>query len=118
MPTFQSLHWDTLSKENLSPQFSRQAVHSESMTMARVYLKQGCSVPEHSHPNEQISIIESGALQFTLEGVVKVARAGDILVIPPNVPHAAIALEDVVGIDIFSPPRQDWIAGTDAYLRK
>lgn len=88
------------------------------MTVARVYLNKGCIVPEHSHPNEQVSMMEQGALRFVFPGEEVVLRAGEVLRIPSNVPHSAEALEDSVGIDLFSPPRADWIAGNDAYLRR
>jgi len=111
---------DSIPKEQLNPAFARQAIHTDSMTVAKVYLKAGCSVPEHHHPNEQVSIIYEGALRFVFapDGKEVVVRAGDTLQIPANLPHAAVALEDTVGLDIFSPPRQDWISGNDAYLRK
>ena len=89
--------------------------------LARIDLKQGATVPRHSHSNEQISWIVSGALLFTLgqpgAEQQQVVRAGEVLIISGNVPHAAEALEDTVDFDIFAPPRQDWIAKDDAYLR-
>jgi quercetin dioxygenase-like cupin family protein len=96
---------------------SRQMVHTEQLTVARLVLKKGAAVPEHRHVNEQFSIIESGALQFTLGERKIVVRGGESLAIGPNEPHAAEALEDTCAIDIFTPPRQDWISGDDAYLR-
>lgn len=114
----QLYHWDEIEKEQLSPTFSRQVIHSDTMTVARVYLKKGCLVPEHSHHNEQISMIEQGALKFVLGGVEKVLRAGEVLRIPPHLPHSAEAMEDCVATDLFSPPREDWIRGDDSYLRK
>ncbi len=88
------------------------------MTVARLYLRKGSSVPEHSHHNEQISMIEQGSLKFVIAGQETVVKAGQVLRIPPNVPHSAEALEDSVAVDLFSPPREDWIRGDDAYLRK
>ena len=102
----------------MSETFARQVIHSDNMTVARVYLRKGCSVPEHSHHNEQISMMERGALKFVMGGVERVLRAGEVLRIPPHVPHSAEALEDCVAMDLFSPPREDWIRGDDAYLRK
>jgi quercetin dioxygenase-like cupin family protein len=75
-------------------------------------------VPLHSHENEQITYILEGALKFALQGQDIVVHAGEILIIPANVPHSAEALEDTVDLDLFCPPRADWIDGTDAYLRK
>jgi quercetin dioxygenase-like cupin family protein len=85
--------------------------------LARVLLKKGAHVPLHSHHNEQITYILDGALQFAIEGREIVVHAGEVLCIPPYVPHEAFALEDTVDLDIFSPPRQDWIDRDDAYLR-
>jgi quercetin dioxygenase-like cupin family protein len=87
--------------------------------LARIFLRRGAVVPRHSHRNEQITYVLEGALEFTLDdGEVMVVRAGELLVIPPDVPHQAVALEDTLDLDVFAPPRADWIAGTDAYLRK
>lgn len=88
------------------------------MTIARLEMQQGSFVPEHSHHNEQITTIEKGRLKFVLGGREVVIGAGESLQIPPNLPHSAEALEDSVAVDVFSPPREDWIRGDDAYLRK
>lgn len=88
--------------------------------IAHVYFKKGDDVPRHSHDNEQITYILHGALQFwfgAADGREIIVRAGEVLVIPSNVPHRALALEDTLDVDIFNPPRQDWLTGTDAYLR-
>ncbi|HEX3437869.1 MAG TPA: cupin domain-containing protein [Pseudacidobacterium sp.] len=105
--------------EHLNPLLDRQFVHGEQAMLSRLFLRKGCIVPEHSHHNEQITYILEGALRFRLNGdeVVTVA-ACEMLVIPPNVKHSAEALEDTVDLDVFAPPREDWIQGTDAYLRK
>jgi quercetin dioxygenase-like cupin family protein len=86
--------------------------------LARIVLKKGCVVPTHQHPNEQIAYIVSGALQFDVSGTVHTVSAGEVLVIPANVPHSAVALEDTVDFDLFAPPRQDWLANDDSYLRQ
>lgn len=86
--------------------------------LARIILRKGSIVPTHSHDNEQITYVLEGALKFVIEGKELIVRGGEILVIPSNVPHSAEALEDTVDLDIFCPPRADWINGTDAYLRK
>jgi quercetin dioxygenase-like cupin family protein len=114
----QCYDWSTVEREQLNPNFARQVIHGDSMTVAKVYLKKGCVVPEHSHPNEQISMMEQGALRFVLGGKEVVVKAGETLRIPANEPHSAEALEDSVATDLFSPPRQDWISGDDAYLRR
>ena len=89
--------------------------------LAHVYFTKGGTVPKHAHDNEQITYVLDGCLRFFLgddgDEVVDV-RAGEVLVIPPNLPHAAEALEDTLDVDIFNPPRQDWLDGTDAYLRQ
>src|SRR5258708_3453117 len=110
--------WESVEKEQMNTLFFRQGIHGETMTVARVSLLKGCMVPEHSHHNEQMSMLEQGALKFVIGGVEKVVRAGEVLRIPPNVPHSAEALEDSVAVDLFSPIREDWIRGDDAYLRK
>ncbi len=86
--------------------------------LARILLKKGCVVPWHSHVNEQVSSIFEGALKFWIDGKEIVVGPGEVLTIPPNMPHKAEALEDTVAIDVFNPPRADWINKTDSYLRK
>jgi len=114
----QMYEWDLVEKEQLNPLFARQVIHGDTITVARVYLSKGCVVPEHHHPNEQISMMEQGALKFVLAGQEKIVRAGEVLRIPPNLPHSAEALEDSVGVDVFAPVREDWVRGDDAYLRR
>jgi quercetin dioxygenase-like cupin family protein len=104
--------------EHLTPMIDRQYVHGEQAMLARLLLRKGCVVPEHSHANEQITYVLEGALQFQIQGQEIVVGAGEMLVIPANVPHGAVALEDTIDLDVFCPPRADWIAGTDSYLRK
>ena len=115
--TATAYRWDEITPEQMNPLLTRQFVTGEQSMLARIVLKQGSSVPEHSHANEQIAYILSGALEFTIGGEKIVVREGGVLVIPAHVPHAAYALEDTVDLDIFAPPRQDWIDGTDADLR-
>ena len=110
--------WEKVEKEHLNPSLARQVIHGETMTVARMYLRKGCAVPEHSHHNEQISIMEQGAAKFTLDGVERVMKAGEVVRIPPHVPHSVEALEDSVALDLFSPRREDWLRGDDAYLRR
>jgi len=90
----------------------------QDIMVARVLLKKGCVVPMHSHHNEQISYILEGALKFEIDGKQITVAAGEVLCIPPNMPHRATALEDTVDLDVFSPPRADWIGKTDHYLRR
>ncbi len=104
--------------EHLNPLIDRQFVAGERSMLARIILRKGSIVPQHSHDNEQITYVLEGALKFVIEGRELIVRSGEILVIPSNLPHSAEALEDTVDLDIFCPPREDWISGTDAYLRK
>jgi quercetin dioxygenase-like cupin family protein len=112
------IRWDEVPVETLNPLLSRQVVVGTNLMVARVLLKKGSVVPTHHHYNEQVAYIESGALQFTIEGKEVTVRAGECLCIPPNVPHSAVALEDTVDIDYFNPPREDWLNKTDDYLRR
>jgi quercetin dioxygenase-like cupin family protein len=113
-----TLHrWSDIQPEAMSPTLTRQYVSGEQAMLARIVLKKGCVVPTHQHPNEQIAYILSGALEFNVAGTVHVVREGEILVIPGGVPHSATALEDTVDLDLFAPPRQDWLANDDSYLR-
>ena len=108
-------------KEPVTELLSRRLVTSERMMLAHVYLEKGCIVPQHSHENEQITYILEGALHFWIgEGGEEevTVRAGEVLVIPSNVLHKAEALENTLDVDIFSPPRQDWLDNTDDYLRQ
>jgi quercetin dioxygenase-like cupin family protein len=111
-------NWNTVPLENLSPLVSRRVIHTQHMTIAKLTLKKGAVVPLHHHENEQITMMESGALRFEMGGRNIVVRTGDVLPIPPNLPHMVEALEDTLATDVFTPPREDWIRGDDAYLRK
>lgn len=117
--TPQPLHtrWTDLELETLNPLIQRHFVVGDQIMLARILLKKGAEVPRHSHANEQVTWILEGALQFSIDGRELVVRAGEVLCIPPHVPHAARALEDTVDVDVFTPPRQDWITKDDAYLR-
>jgi len=111
--------FDSIPVEHLSPLIDRQFVYGERAMLARLVLRKGAIVPRHSHENEQITYVLEGALRFTMgDGRVITVGAGQVLVIPSNMPHQAEVLEDTIDLDIFDPPRADWIAGTDAYLRK
>lgn len=118
MPEVRHESFHKLAVEHLNPLLERQFVSAEKAMLARLLLRKGCIVPMHHHENEQITYILEGALKFTLDGREIVVRAGEVLVIPPNAPHSAEALEDTIDLDVFTPPREDWLAGTDAYLRK
>ena len=110
--------WNAIPVEQLNPSLTRQAIHSERMTVARLRLVKGVTVPEHHHHHEQISMVEQGALRFLLDGREQIVRAGEVLVIPPEVSHGVEVLEDTVVTDLFAPGREDWLRGDDAYLRR
>jgi quercetin dioxygenase-like cupin family protein len=116
--TLQYLPWEQVELEDINPLFQRQMIVGQEVMLARVLLKKGCIVPLHSHVNEQLTYILEGALKFWIDNQEIVVRAGQVLTIPPNMPHKAEALEDTVDLDIFHPPRADWLSKSDSYLRK
>jgi quercetin dioxygenase-like cupin family protein len=112
--------WQEMPAEPLKGSISRKLITADRMMIAHVYFKKGDDVPQHSHENEQLTYILEGTLHFWFgaDGSREITvRAGEVVVIPSNVPHRALALEDTLDVDVFCPPRQDWLAGTDAYLR-
>jgi quercetin dioxygenase-like cupin family protein len=113
----QYVPWHTIPLEELNPLLQRQFVVGQDIMLARVLLKKGCIVPEHSHHNEQLTYILDGALKFWIDGKEIVVHSGEVLCIPAHMPHKAEALEDTVDLDVFNPPRADWINKTDQYLR-
>jgi quercetin dioxygenase-like cupin family protein len=120
-PPVTHYRWTDIPEEAVTAQLSRRLVTGDRMMLAQVYLEKGCIVPKHSHENEQITWILEGALRFWIgeDGAQEVVvRAGEVLHIPSNVPHKAEALERTLDVDIFSPPRQDWLNHTDAYFHQ
>ena len=113
----QYIPWSSVALDQLNPLINRQFVVGQEIMVARVLLKKGAIVPLHSHHNEQVTYILEGALKFWIDGKVIVVNAGEVLTIPRHMPHKAEALEDTVDLDVFNPPRADWINGTDTYLR-
>jgi quercetin dioxygenase-like cupin family protein len=111
-------NWTEIPVERMSSLLTRQVIHTERMTIARLRISKGAFVPLHHHDNEQVSMIDEGSLRFEIGGKEVVVRAGEVVRIPPNVPHLAEAMENCVATDFFTPRREDWIAGDDAYLRK
>jgi quercetin dioxygenase-like cupin family protein len=115
-----TLHnWQEMPREVVTPQIARRIVTGEKVMLTQVYLDRGSVVPRHSHENEQITWIVQGALRFTLGAKGErevVVRAGEVLHIPANLPHEAEALEDTLDVDVFAPPRADWLDGTDSYF--
>ncbi len=113
--------WDDLEKERVTDVISRRVITGERSMIAHVFLDKGAVVPQHSHDNEQFTYILEGALRFWIgqdESYEIDVRAGEILHIPSNVPHKAQALEDTFDVDVFTPPRQDWLDGTDTYFHE
>jgi quercetin dioxygenase-like cupin family protein len=116
--THKYVSWESVPLENMSDVISRKVISGEKAMVAQVFLKKDAVVPEHHHESEQITYILEGALKFQLEGREVVVRAGEVLHIPSNVPHRAVALEDTLDLDIFSPIRVDWLTQHDQYLRR
>ena len=114
-------NWDAMPKEAVTPLIDRRLVTGERSMLAHIHLRKGSVVPQHSHDNEQFTYVLEGALQFFLgeEGEDEViVRAGEVLHIPSGLPHKAVALEDTVDLDVFTPLRQDWLDGTDTYFHQ
>jgi quercetin dioxygenase-like cupin family protein len=109
--------WSDIATEQLNPLLNRKLITGERVMVSELELKKGCVVPAHHHENEQVTYILRGALKFEVNGKEIILYSGDVLLIPSNVVHSAIALEDTLDLDVFSPPRQDWLDGTDQYLR-
>jgi quercetin dioxygenase-like cupin family protein len=109
--------WSTVELESLNPLLQRQLVVGQDIMVARVLMKKGCIVPLHSHQNEQVTYILEGALKFWIDGKEIVVNAGEVLTIPRHMPHKAEALADTVDLDVFNPPRADWLNKNDDYLR-
>ena len=113
--------WSDVPSEQVNPDLTRRLITGDRIMLASVELQRGCIVPQHAHVHEQITQVIEGCLRLTVgeDGATSHdLRAGDVIVLPSNVPHGAEALEDTKAIDVFSPPREDWLNGTDAYLRR
>ncbi|MGA3099491.1 MAG: cupin domain-containing protein [Bryobacteraceae bacterium] len=110
--------WNALEDEPLNPLMSRKVIHGGSLTVANLHLLASAVVPEHSHAHEQLSMVERGVLKFHIAGREQIVRAGEALLIAPHEPHGVEALEETFVTDVFSPAREDWIRGDDAYLRR
>jgi quercetin dioxygenase-like cupin family protein len=109
--------WETVKKEVLNERMWRKVISGEKAMMAQIFIAQGGVVPLHHHESEQLSYVMEGALKFELEGKEVVVRKGEVLRIPSQVPHSAVAVGDFFGLDVFSPIRLDWLTGKDDYLR-
>jgi len=111
------LAWKDVEREKLNPLIDREMITGQEIMVARVFIKKGGHVPLHQHHNEQLTYILEGALKFAIDGKEIVVRAGEVLCIPSGMPHEAWGLEDTLDLDVFTPPRADWLAKTDDYLR-
>lgn len=114
---FKYIRWNEVEHESLNPQIDREMIVGDRVMLARILLKKGAHVPLHHHYNEQVTYVLDGALKFAIDGREVVVRSGEVLCIPPDMPHEAWALEDTVDLDVFNPPREDWLRKTDDYLR-
>lgn len=110
--------WDTIESEPMTDKITRQVAHGQMGTIARFHLARHAVVVRHAHPAEQFCNIAEGTLRFRFDDGEVIVRAGEMLTIPPNVPHAAEAIEDSIVFDFFAPRREDWIRKEDGYLRQ
>lgn len=110
--------WIDVGSEQITGAIARRFITGDSVTIGRFELKQGGRVPSHSHPSEQISIVLSGVLRFTIDGQETIVRAGEVMQIPANAVHEVEVMEDTLVLDVFSPVRQDWIDKTDTYFTR
>jgi len=117
-PQLKYIPWHKVEREKLNELIDREMVVGDKLMLARVFLKKGAHVPQHHHHNEQVTYILEGALKFAIDGREIVVRAGEVLCIPSNMPHEAWALEDTLDLDVFNPPREDWLNKSDDYLRR
>ncbi len=112
------MDWAEIPREELNARLVRQAIHTPQMTVARLEMKAGAVVPTHAHHNAQFTMVQTGSLRFLLAGGEEVlVGAGQVLELPSHVPHGVEVLADSIVIDLFTPRRDDWISGDDAYLR-
>jgi quercetin dioxygenase-like cupin family protein len=120
-PTHIHRRWSEVPLETVTDQISRKLITGQGMMLAQVFIKKGAIVPKHQHHNEQFTYILEGGLRFYMgeDGAEVIdVMAGEVLHIPSNVWHKAEALEDTLDVDIFNPPREDWLNHTDAYFHK
>ena len=109
--------WQDEPVEELTPLIGRQLVHTETMTIARIHLAAGAAVPSHEHPHEQVATVLEGSLRFVVGGEERIVSSGESMFVPSGIPHEVEALADSLVLDVFSPVRDDWVRGDDAYLR-
>ena len=117
----EKLNWENVPTEQVTPEMQRKIISGEKMMIARMKFQDGFVVPLHSHINEQITQVISGTIRFWFgdnKDQVMDLGAGDVIVIPSNLPHEALMIGEVEEIDSWAPPRADWLDGSDDYLRK
>ena len=110
--------WSEVPTEKLTDKLSRKVISGSKVMLGQIFLKKGCVIASHKHESEQITYILSGCLKMILPDREVTLHEGDVLHIPSGVEHGAVALEDTLDLDAFSPIREDWLKGTDDYLRK
>ena len=117
----EKINWDAVPVEEVNPSMKRKIITGEKLMIARMHFNDGFVVPLHSHMHEQITQVISGKIRFWF-GADKEQTMdlypGDVVVIPSNLPHEALMIGEVEEIDTWAPPRQDWLDGSDLYLRK
>jgi quercetin dioxygenase-like cupin family protein len=116
----QSIDWESVELETVNPSMVRRVVTGEGMTVAKIWFKDGFLVPQHSHVHEQITQVIKGKMRFWF-GADRAEEVdvgpGGVVVIPSGVPHEALCIGDVEEMDMWTPRRDDWLDGTDDYLR-
>ena len=104
------MNWNSIPGEEIGDGIVRQLVYGERVMVCRLQLAANVVTDVHSHPHEQITLVERGRVRFTVDGLQRTAAPGDILHFPPGCPHGATMLDEpVVLIDIFSPIREDFL---------
>jgi quercetin dioxygenase-like cupin family protein len=106
---FRLYRWDELPLEKVTEMVSRKIVSGTREMVAQHYLKKGALVPVHAHESEQMTYVLQGALRAIVHGDEVVVREGEILHVPPGVPHQAEAIEDTFTLDLFCPIRREWL---------
>jgi quercetin dioxygenase-like cupin family protein len=119
--TVRVIRWEDVPREQLSPLSARRTIHGQRVTLAQFTFVAGTLIPMHQHEHEQCSYVISGELEFRIgaeDAEPIIVPSGEVMVLPPNTPHMVRALVHTLDLDIFSPPRGDWMAGGDRYLRQ
>jgi len=111
-------NWNTVPVEQMNPKTTRQVIHTDTMSISQIGVLQGYVVPVHHHVNEQVTMVKTGRVRFFIDGVPSDLGPGDVIQVPSNAPHNLEALEDATLTEVFSPRREDWMTGDDAYLRR